>query len=115
MIRRFATLNYYAVLGVDSHASKQEIKAAYRVLARKTHPDAGGDPERFAKVAEAWEVLRDDDERENYDAERSLQARAARPYTTARVDTSTSRTSTPVADEADLSDTQRWMRNKRRF
>ena len=49
MIRRFATMNYYAILGVDSRAPKKDIKAAYRVLARKTHPDAGGDPERFAK------------------------------------------------------------------
>src|SRR5690242_5222466 len=50
-MRRFSTMNYYAILGVTSYASKDEIKAKYRVLARKTHPDAGGDPERFAQIA----------------------------------------------------------------
>src|SRR5215471_3111447 len=79
-MRQFSDVNYYEVLGVTSRATYDEIRAAYRVLARETHPDAGGDPERFGLVAEAWEVLSDKDEREYYDAERSLRMRAARPY-----------------------------------
>lgn len=118
-MRRYSTLNYYAILGVASTASKEEIKAAYRVLARKNHPDAGGEHERFAQIAEAWEVLSDDEERELYDADRSLQARAARPYT-ARV---REPAAAPVNDESGdaawggdgMSDTQRWIKNKRRF
>lgn len=118
MTRRFSNENYYAILGVSRRASKDEIKAAYRVLARKTHPDAGGDHERFAKIAEAWEVLSDDDEREFYDAERSLQARASRPYTnvTHPPTPATTRSGSVVSGPDDgLTDTERWMRNKRRF
>jgi curved DNA-binding protein CbpA len=115
-MRQFSDVNYYEVLGVTSRATYDEIRAAYRVLARETHPDAGGDPERFGLIAEAWEVLSDKDEREYYDAERSLRMRAARPYV--RFPTE------PSADEADdaagpkddgLSERQRWMQNKRRF
>lgn len=118
-MRHTIKTSYYAVLGVSSHASKDEIKSAYRVLARQTHPDAGGDPDRFAQIAKAWEVLGNDQERELYDAERSLQARAARPYTTAFDDAggsapSAARTHRSPSDDQ-LSDTQRWMRNKRRF
>jgi curved DNA-binding protein CbpA len=118
MVRRFENVNYYAILGVTSRASKDEIKAAYRELARKTHPDAGGDPERFAQVAEAWEVLGDDEQRELYDAERSLMARAARPYTRIVRDPEPAGSSPSTATTGDgppLSDSQRWMQNKRRF
>jgi curved DNA-binding protein CbpA len=116
MIRRFGDTNYYAVLGVSSDASRERIKAAYRDLARKTHPDAGGDPERFAMIAEAWEVLGSDDERELYDAERSLAMRAARPYMTSpRTPTPAGKPSAPDADDEALTDRQRWMRTKRRF
>jgi curved DNA-binding protein CbpA len=114
-MRRFADMNYYAILGVPSSATKEQIKAAYRELARTTHPDAGGDHERFAQIAEAWEVLSDDDEREYYDADRALQMRASRPYT--RTASSSPSSSTKPADEEDdgLTERERWMRNKRRF
>ncbi|MBI2705421.1 MAG: DnaJ domain-containing protein [Actinobacteria bacterium] len=118
-MRRYSTLNYYAILGVASTASKDEIKAAYRVLARKTHPDAGGKPERFAQIAEAWEVLSDDEERELYDADRSLQARAARPYTAKVREPAAGPSKGEPGDAAwaadGMSDTQRWIKNKRRF
>jgi curved DNA-binding protein CbpA len=115
-MRRFSSMNYYAILGVTSAASKEEIKAKYRVLARKTHPDAGGDPERFAQIAEAWEVLSNDEERELYDAERSLQARASRPYVRQTSPAGAPADAAVPANEDDgLSDTQRWMKNKRRF
>ena len=115
-MRRFTDVNYYAALGVTSHASKSEIKAAYRVLARKTHPDAGGDPERFAQIAEAWEILSDDRERELYDAERSLRARA-RPYTSSGHQTpgAPERARPQSGADGDLTATQRWIKNKRRF
>lgn len=62
--------DYYKILGVDRIASDQEIKKAYRRLARKYHPDvskeANGEA-RFKEVAEAYEVLHDPKKRKAYD------------------------------------------------
>jgi curved DNA-binding protein len=58
------------VLGVPRGASTDEIRGAYRRLARENHPDVNRDPgaaERFSEIAEAHEVLRDADKRERYD------------------------------------------------
>ena len=63
--------DYYDVLGVSKGASKEEIKKAYRKLARKYHPDVNqGDKaaeEKFKEVKEAYEVLSDDNLRARYD------------------------------------------------
>ncbi len=63
--------DYYKTLGVARDASQDEIKAAYRKLARKFHPDVSkeGDAEaRFKEIGEANEVLRDPEKRAAYDA-----------------------------------------------
>lgn len=63
--------DYYAVLGVDKTASREEIKRSYRKLAKQYHPDANpGDKraeERFKELSEAYEVLGDPKKREAYD------------------------------------------------
>jgi curved DNA-binding protein CbpA len=61
---------YYAVLGVSEHASYQEIKRAYRRLARKYHPDMNGSDvsiDMTKRINAAFEVLSDKDKREQYD------------------------------------------------
>ena len=64
--------DYYRVLGVRKSASEKEIKAAYRKLARKHHPDVNqGKKEaeaRFKEINEAYEVLGDPEKRQRYDA-----------------------------------------------
>jgi DnaJ-class molecular chaperone len=57
----------YDVLGLTRDATADDVKKAYRKLAREHHPDKGGDPEKFKKVQEAYEVLSDPEKRQNFD------------------------------------------------
>ena len=62
--------DYYRVLDVGRDASQDEIKRAYRKLARKYHPDVSAEPdaeERFKELQEAYEVLKDPEKRAAYD------------------------------------------------
>src|SRR5215204_3559455 len=62
--------DYYKTLGVDRKASQEEIKKAYRKLARQYHPDTNKDAgaeERFKAISEAYDVLGDPDKRKKYD------------------------------------------------
>ena len=51
----------YEVLAVPKSSSIEEIKIAYRLLAKKHHPDRGGDPKRIIEINQAWEVLKNRD------------------------------------------------------
>lgn len=61
-------VDHYAVLGVQRSADRAAIQAAYRVLARRHHPDFGGDEQAMARINEAWHVLGDAASRAAYDA-----------------------------------------------
>ena len=51
--------NFYKELGLKKNATRNEIKSAYRLLAKKYHPDTGGDNEKFLSLQLAWETLND--------------------------------------------------------
>ena len=62
--------DYYEILGISKNASKDEIKSAFRKLARQWHPDVNKAPEaeaKFKELGKAYETLMDDDKRATYD------------------------------------------------
>ena len=59
--------DYYATLGVDRKATKDDVKKAFRKLAQKYHPDKGGDEAKFKEITEAYAVLGDEKRRREYD------------------------------------------------
>src|SRR3989442_396624 len=73
--REWVEKDFYKELGVSSDAGADEIKRAYRKLARDLHPDTNSDPgasERFKAVSEAHSVLSDPAKRKEYDEARRL-------------------------------------------
>ncbi|HEY2006643.1 MAG TPA: DnaJ domain-containing protein, partial [Solirubrobacteraceae bacterium] len=65
-----ASEDYYDALGVPRDASAEDIRRAYRSLARHYHPDINKEPDaedRFKQMSEAYDVLRDPEKRARYD------------------------------------------------
>ena len=60
-------MDHYATLGVAKNATPDDIKKAYRKLASKHHPDKGGDTATFQKIEEAYRILSDPQQRQQYD------------------------------------------------
>lgn len=63
--------DFYKILGISKSASKNEVKKAYRNLAKQMHPDKNKDDpqasEKFADLSAAYEILSDDEKRKLYD------------------------------------------------
>ena len=59
--------DYYEVLGLKKGATGDEIKKAYRKLAKEHHPDKGGSEDKFKEISEAYDTLSDSDKKSNYD------------------------------------------------
>ena len=55
------------MLGVDRNATTAEIRKAFKKKAMVMHPDKGGDPEQFKELAQAYEILNNEDKRKVYD------------------------------------------------
>ena len=77
-----ALTDLYAILGVEPSADAWTIRGAYRTLARRCHPDAGGDQATMIQLNEAWHVLSDPIRRAYYDAGRTAAAVLPTPTVT---------------------------------
>ena len=64
--------NYYDVLGVNEQSTSAEITKAFKELAKKHHPDRGGDESKFKEINEAHETLKDSQKRHDYDTMRKF-------------------------------------------
>ena len=64
--------NYYEVLGVDEKATQEDIKKAYRNLAKENHPDKGGDEEKFKELNNAYQILSNEDKRKKYNQQNNI-------------------------------------------
>lgn len=60
-------MNYYSTLGLNQNASQDDIKAAYRKMAMKHHPDRGGDEKKFKEIEEAYRTLSDPQKKQMFD------------------------------------------------
>jgi len=66
-------MDHYSTLGVDRNATPEEIKQAFRKMAREHHPDRGGNEAKFKEINEAYSVLSDSDAKAQYDFQGSRQ------------------------------------------
>ena len=69
--------NFYDTLGVAETASEKEIKNAFKALAKKYHPDQGGDENKFKEINEAYDTLKNSEKRQEYDAMRKYGTRGS--------------------------------------
>jgi hypothetical protein len=68
--------DYYSILGAEEESPRADIERRYKRLARRHHPDRGGDEEEMKNINEAWRVLGDADSRSAYDERRGERRRA---------------------------------------
>jgi hypothetical protein len=87
----------YEVLGVDVTASQDDLRKAYRRLLRETHPDTGGDAERFTAVQSAWDLVGTEQDRASFDRSSPAHTGADAGYSWAPRSASTQRDTRPRA------------------
>lgn len=98
---KLSSVDLYAVLGVRPDANDAAIRSAYRHLARRHHPDAGGDEHVMMVLNKAWAILRDADRRAAYDHQRTWpRAATTAPAAPAPAATPSPTTTTFVARES---------------
>jgi curved DNA-binding protein len=68
--------NYYDILGVDEKATSADITKAFKDLAKKHHPDRGGDKDKFQEINEAHDTLKNSQKRHDYDTMRKFGSRS---------------------------------------
>jgi hypothetical protein len=114
--RDWATVDFYAVLGVEPTATTEQVASAFRSLAKQLHPDRVGasleEGERFKSVTAAYEVLGDDRSRRNYDQVRLEVAPRAAVATSAGTNGSTrASAATPAALRPEIvrRNARRWL------
>jgi len=71
---------HYQTLGVSNTATQDEIKAAYKELAKKNHPDNGGDPNKMQNINAAWDALKTPEKRQQYDREQTMGNAGFHPF-----------------------------------
>ena len=64
--------NYYDILGVSEDASAEQIKTAFKEIAKKEHPDRGGNEDKFKEANEAYDTLKDTNKKQEYDTMRKF-------------------------------------------
>ncbi len=66
--------DYYEILGANEHTSQRDLERLYKRMAARHHPDKGGSDEEMKSLNEAFSVLRNEQSRQEYDAQRSKPA-----------------------------------------
>lgn len=64
-------MDHYQTLGIQEDANQDEIRAAYKKLAMKNHPDRGGDTKKFQEISQAYDTLSDPQKKAQYDAQKT--------------------------------------------
>ena len=72
--------DYYKILGLGETATNEQIKKAFKDIAKKEHPDRGGDKNRFQEASEAHDVLKDSQKRHDYDTQRKFRGSSGQEH-----------------------------------